>query len=360
MKIGLFGFPLTGKTTLFNTLTGAAATVGTGGRPETHLGVARVPDDRLDRLAVLFKPKKLTHATVDYVDAAGVQQGEGKKSESFLQDLKSADALMHVVRAFEDEAIPHTQGTINPSRDVATMETELILADHTVATRRTERLELAIRKTGRDEEKRELELIRRCVEALEREQPLREVSFSEDDSRRLKGFTFLSAKPLLVVLNVAESEAGALPQAIAGSGLAEFSRKPAVAAVAASARIESEIARLDPPDARAFMEEMGLAEPALERIIRTSYALLGLISFFTVGEDECRAWTIRAATKAQPAAGTIHSDLEKGFIRAEVVDWKNLLDAGSMPAARERAQLRLEGKEYVVRDGDVMHIRFNV
>ena len=360
MKIGLFGFPQTGKTTLFNTLTGAAAAVGGAGRAETHVGVARVPDDRLERLAALFKPKKTTYATVDYVDPPGVEQGEGKKSESFLQDLKAADALMHVVRAFEDEAVPHSQGPVDPARDVATMETELILADHTVATRRAERLALSIRKTNRDEEKRELELIRRCVEALEREQPLREVAFTEEEARRLRGFTFLSAKPLVIVLNVAEADAGRLPEAIARAGLGEIARKPSVAAVAAAAGIESEIARLDPPDARAFMDELGLAEPALVRIIRTSYALLGLISFFTVGEDECRAWTIRAGTKAQPAAGTIHSDLEKGFIRAEVVDWKNVLDAGSLAVARERAQLRLEGKDYVVRDGDVMHIRFNV
>jgi hypothetical protein len=361
MKIGLFGFPLTGKTTLFNTLTGAhAAVAGFGhGRPETHVGVAHVPDERLDRLAALLKVKKAVHATVEYVDQAGVEKGEGQKSEAFLVDLKLADALAHVVRAFEDANVPHSEGSIDPRRDVETMEIELILADHTVATRRAERLELSLRKAPRDEDRKELDLIRRCVEALERETPLRAVHFSEEEARRLRGFTFLTAKPLLVVLNVGEGDAATLDSAPARAGLEDLTRKPGIAICAASAKIESEIAQLDPADARAFMDEMGLGQPALERIIHSSYDLLGLLSFFTFNEQECRAWAIHAGTSAHRAAGAVHTDIERGFIRAEVVNWKDLLDEGSMAHAREHGRLRLEGKEYLVRDGDVIHFRFN-
>lgn len=361
MKIGLFGFPQTGKTTLFNTLTGASVATGAGGgRPETHLGVAKVPDERLDRLAAIFKPKKTTHATVDYLDPVGVEKGESRKSDAFLADLKNVEALAHVVRVFEDEALPHTQGSMDPRRDVETMETELILADHTLAQRRAERLELAIRKTGKPEEKKELELITRCVEALEKEKPLREIEFTEEEDRRLRGYTFLSAKPLLVVLNVDEGAAGDLDGAIASAGLTEFATRRRVAVCAASAKIEMEIARLDPADARVFMDDLGLAEPALDRIIRSSYGLLGLISFFTVGEDECRAWTIRDGTRAQQAAGVIHSDIERGFIRAEVTACDDLLEAGSYGPLRDKGKLRLEGKEYLVRDGEVVHFRFNI
>ncbi|PYT08986.1 MAG: redox-regulated ATPase YchF [Acidobacteria bacterium] len=360
MKIGLFGFPQTGKTTLFNTLTGASAAVGATGRPETHVGVARVPDERLDRLSAMFRPKKTTHATIEYIDPIGVEKGEARKSDSFLQELKQAEALAHVVRGFENDSVPHSQGTIDPRRDVETMETELILADHTLAVRRAERLEQSIRKSGREEDRRELELIRRCIDALERETPLREIPFTDEDSRRLRGFAFLSAKPLLIVLNAGEKDAGRLESALAERGLTRFAGKKEMAVCAASAQIEMEIARLEPPDARAFMDELGLGEPALDRIIRSSYALLGLVSFFTVGEDECRAWTIRDGTRALQAAGTIHSDIERGFIRAEVVEWKALLEAGSLAAARERGKLGLEGKDYRVRDGDVVHFRFNI
>ena len=362
MKIGLFGFPQSGKTSLFNTLTGATVATGAAGsgRPETHSGVAKVPDARLDRLAAMFKPKKTTYATVDYVDPVGVEAGEAKKSDSFLSDLKAADAIAHVVRAFADEAIPHSQGAIDPKRDVETMETELILSDHTTASRRMERLELSIKKTNRDEERKELELIKRIVEALENEKPLREFAMTEEEERRVRGYTFLSAKPLLVVINVGEADAGGLDAAVEKAGLAQFAKRPKVEVCAAAAAIEMEIARLEAADARAFMDDLGLAEPALVRIIRSSYHLMGLASFFTAGEDECRAWTVRVATRAQQAAGVIHSDIERGFIRAEVTYCDDLFELGSFAACRDKGKLRLEGKEYPVKDGDVVHFRFNV
>ncbi len=360
MKTGLFGFPLTGKSTLFNTITGAAVATGTAGaRPETHLGVARVPDSRLDRLSAMFHPKKTTHATVDYVDPVGVQTGEGQKPDAFLADLKQVDALAHVVRGFEDEAVPHAPGAVDPKRDVETMEMELILSDHTLAEKRVERLELSIRKTNRDEEKKELELMRRCLVALEAETPLRALTLSDEENRRLRGYNFLSQKPLLLVLNTGEKAAGDLAGALERSGIAAAQR-PGTAVAAVSARIEMEIARLDAADARAFMDDLGLAEPALVRLIRSSYELLGLVSFFTAGEDECRAWTIRRNSRAQTAAGVIHSDIERGFIRAEVVTCEDLFAAGSFAAARDKGRLRLEGKEYPVQDGDVVHFRFNV
>jgi GTP-binding protein YchF len=362
MRIGLFGFPKVGKTTLFNTLTGSSVPTDAyaAGKPETHVGVATVPDGRLERLSAIFKPKKTTHAKVEYLDIVGVEKGEAASAETFLTELKNVDALLHVVRAFDDANLPHSEGTINPKRDVETMETELILADHTIAVRRVEKLEANIKKTGRDEDKKELEALRKCIAALERETPLREVVLSEEDDKRLRGFTFLSAKPLLVVLNLAESDAAKIPTAVADAGLAAFAGRRMVGVVPVSAKIEMEIARLSAEDASAFQTDLGIEEPCLDRVIRTSYDMLGLISFFTVGEDECRAWTIKKSTIAQKAAGAVHSDIERGFIRAEVVPCDELLATGSWHAVKEKGRLRLEGKEYVVQDGDVAHFRFNV
>lgn len=362
MRVGLFGFSKVGKTTLYNTLTGSSVPTEAyaSGKPETHVGVAAVPDARLDRLSAMFKPKKTTRAKVDYLDIAGVEKGDAAQGESFLTDLKNTEALLHVVRAFDDAGIPHAEGPVDPKRDVETMETELILADHTIATRRIEKLEANIKKTGRDEDKKELEAVRRCLAALEKETPLREVTFSDEDQKRLRGFTFLSAKPLLVVLNLAESAVGRIATAVADAGLTDFAKRPCAGVVPVSAKIEMEIARLAPDDALAFQKDLGIDAPCLERVIRTSYDLLGLISFFTVGDDECRAWTIRRGTIAQKAAGTIHSDIERGFIRAEVISYDDLMSLGSMSAAKDKGRLRLEGKEYVVQDGDVAHFRFNI
>ncbi len=358
MRIGLFGFPKTGKSTLFSLLTGAPEPAH-GTREEARVGVARVPDRRLDRLAEMYHPRKLTPATVEYVDIAGVEKGEAAEALP-LDQLRTADALAHVVRGFRDEAIPHVEGSPDPPRDVSTMETELILADHTIAGRRIEKLELAVKKAHRDEDRKELDLLHRCLEALEREVPLRNLEFAEEDRRRLRGFTFLSLKPLLIVVNADEADARLLAGGAASFGLAGSEGQPATEVVALSARIEGEIAQLDPGDAGAFRAELGIVEPALDRMIRGSYRLLGRVSFFTVGEDECRAWTIREGTSARSAAGTVHSDMERGFIRAELVAYDDLVAAGTWAACRDRGTLRLEGKDYVVRDGDVINFRFGV
>jgi len=359
VRIALFGFPQTGKSTLFRLLTGAEAPPHHATRGEAQIGVARVPDPRLDRLAELHRPRKVTPATVEYLDLPGVSKGEAAEVLP-LEQLRLADALAHVVRAFHDSAVPHAEGTIDPRRDAETMDTELVLADHTIAERRVEKLELLARKTNRDEDRTELELLRRVLGHLERAVPLRAVEFDAREQRILRGYTFLSLKPLLVVVNADESDARRLDQGAAAFELEELARHPATAVVALSAKIEAEIARLDAADAAAFRADLGIREPALDRMIRASYRLLGRISFFTVGESECRAWTVAHGTAARAAAGTIHSDMDKGFIRAEVVAYDALVTAGNWNAARERGILRLEGKEYPVQDGDVLVIRFNV
>lgn len=358
MRIGLFGFPMTGKTTLFHLLTGVEPSPHAH-RGEGQIGSTKVPESRLDRLAEMYKPKKVTPATVEYLDLAGIEKGEAAKVLP-LEQLRVTDALAHVVRGFADDAVPHGEGPIDPARDVATMETELILADHASAERRVEKLKLQVMKANKDEDKKELELIEKVVASLEKEMPLRNVAFTKEEHFALRGFTFLSLKPLLVVVNAGENDADKLGRGAAAFGLEEVAAHPATEVVALSAKIEAEIAQLDADDAASFREDLGIEEPALERMIHASYRLLGCISFFTVGEDECRAWTIADSTPARSAAGVIHSDIEKGFIRAEVLPYDDLIAAGTWAAAREKGTLRLEGKEYVIKDGEIAHFRFNV
>jgi len=358
MRIALFGFPMTGKSTVFTLLTGVTppAHAAPG---EAHVGIARVPDGRLERLAEMYRPEKTTPATVEYIDLAGVEKGEAADVLP-LDRLRTAEALAHVVRGFLDESVPHVEGSIDPARDWETMETELLLADHTIAERRVRKLEELVRKAHREEERHELEILKKCLGSLERGEPLRNVEFAEADRRALRGFTFLTLKPLLVIVNADEADAPRLGGGAEAFGLGVPAGRPATEVVAMSAKIESEIAQLDRADADAFRSDLGIREPAIDRIIRASYHLLGSISFFTVGEDECRAWTIARGTAAHRAAGTIHSDIERGFIRAEVVAYDDLQSAGSWAACRDVGSLRLEGKDYVVRDGDVINFRFNV
>ncbi len=358
MKAGILGLSLVGKSTLFQLLTGSPSPPP-GSRPEPRLGVARVPDPRVDALAGLFNPKKRTWATVEYVDVPGVGRGQGSTLVD-LPALRGVDALVHVVRAFESETVPHPEGSVDPMRDASVLDLELILADLGTVERRIERLEASIRKAKTPEDVAERELFGKLKEGLEGEKPLREVGLSDDERRRLRGYALLSEKPLLIVANLDEEGLRDADAFLESSGLREFASRPRVAVCAVSAPIEAEMAELDGEDARAFREDLGLFEPGLDRVIRTSYELLGLISFLTVGDDECRAWTIRSGTKAQVAAGTIHSDIERGFIRAEVVSCDELLAAGSLAACRERGTLHLEGKEYEVKDGDVINFRFAV
>ena len=354
MEMGILGFPKAGKTTLFNLLTGARQETGKFSAPgKANVGVASVPDRRLERLRDLYRPKRYTPATVSFVDIPGLRAGESGESLD-LARLRDADALMHVVRAFHDDEIPHPEGSVDPARDIGNLDLELIVADMDLVGRRLERLDKA-RKRGlaRDEEMERDLLADIVLAALESETPVRELDLEPEQEKRLRGFQLLSAKPMVVALNVDESR-------LAWAEPAQMGIRDGVPALVVSAPIEEEIARLDGDEQAEFLTELGLGEPSVDRIIRASYEILGLISFFTVGEDEVRAWTIRRGTEARRAAGAIHSDLERGFIRAEVVPWRDLLDRGSLAACRQEGLLRLEGKGYVTRDGDIMHIRSGV
>jgi GTP-binding protein YchF len=358
MKAGILGLPLAGKSTLFQLLTGTPA-APPGGRPEPRVGIARVPDPRVRRLGEMFRPRKETLATVEYVDVPGVAKGEGAALVD-LPALRGVDALVHVVRAFESETAPHPDGSVDPRRDAEMLELELVLADLAAVERRIERLEAGIKKARRSEDVAERELFLRLRETLEAEKPLREMALGEEEKGRLRGYALLSAKPILLVANLGEDRIREAAAFLDSSGLGGLAGRPGVAACAVSAPIEAEMADLPPEDARAFREDLRLAEPGLDRVIRSTYDLLGLISFLTAGEDECRAWTVRRGTRAHAAAGEIHSDIERGFIRAQVVAFEELVAAGSLAACRERGTLRLEGRDYEVEDGDVIEFKFNV
>jgi hypothetical protein len=357
LRAALIGFPATGKTTLFRLMTGAHEARPGHGRADATIGVARVPDDRLDRLTVMYNPRKRVPATVEFADLAGGGQG-GAKDLLDVAAYRNADALLHVVRLFRDATVPHPAGSLDALRDARAMEDELILADLAVVERRLERLEKDLRKSSTADLAREHEVLLACRPALEEGRPLRALGLQGDDLRRLRGFQFLSAKPLLLVLNVDEADIGAIDDAVARSGLGSFVDGAAVRAVAVCAKIELEIAQLDATDAAAFLADLGLAASGLDRVIAASYDLLGYMSFFTVGEDECRAWSIPRHTPAQVAAGEIHSDIARGFIRAEVVAYDHLVGRGSMAACKTHGEVRLEGKEYIVADGDVINFRF--
>jgi GTP-binding protein YchF len=358
MKAGILGLSLAGKSTLFQLLTGTPA-APPGGRPEARVGIARVPDPRVARLAEIFQPKKRTLATVEYVDVPGVAKGEGAALVD-LPALRGVDALVHVVRAFESESVPHPDGSVDPLRDAKMLELELILADLATVERRLERLEANIKKANKPEDVSERALFQRLKQALEAEKPLRQLELSEEERGRLRGYALLSGKPMLLVANLGEPEIKEAAAWLERSGLQAFASQPGLAVCAVAAPIEAEMAELAPEDAQAFREDLGLAEPGLDRVIRSTYELLGLVSFLTAGEDECRAWTIKRGTRAQLAAGTIHSDIERGFIRAQVVAFADLMAAGSLAACRERGTLRLEGRDYLVQDGDVIEFKFNV
>ncbi len=358
MKTGIIGLPQVGKTSLFKILTGAKLEERGYSNPrEAHLGVAKVPDERLNQLAALYNPKKTVYASVEYADVAAIGQ-EALKETSFLTNLRNVDALIHVLRAFEDDSIPHV-GPIDPLRDIKNVEFDLMISDLGQVEKRLERLEKDLKKMKTDELVKENALLLRCKESLEAEKPLRELEMTADEKKLIRGFTFLSQKPILYVVNISESTTlGAdLEAAVSKYKLEEVAVRPNSGATAICGKVEAELSEMEPEEAAEFLEGYGLTESGLHRLIRKSYELLGLVSFFTVGEDECRAWTIPANSRAQDAAGAIHSDLEKHFIRAETIHWDTLLAAGSEAVARSQGKLRLEGKEYRVQDGDVMHIR---
>jgi GTP-binding protein YchF len=357
------GLPFAGKTTLFNLLTGQHQATGTfaGAEAETNIGVAKVPDDRLDKLVPLFKPKKVVHAEITYRDLGLAKTGgagEGISTKK-LGDLRTSDALVHVVRAFRDPTVPHPEGSVDPERDLATLDFELVIADHSVVEKRIERIEPEIRgaRAGgeREAKERERELLRRCLAALDAERPLRDIDLEPEELKVVRGYRFLTLMPQLVVADLDEADV-ADPEKVLAPLRAAASKHKGSAVVHVCAKLEAEIAELPADEATAFREEAGLHEPALDRIVRATYDLLGLISFFTVGPDECRAWTIHKGETAQQAAGAIHTDLERGFIRAEVIKWDDLLRVGSEAEAKKQALMKLVGREHLTDDGDVMHV----
>ncbi len=354
MRLGIIGLPQSGKTTVFNALTrGHQPLTTSGGRFDVHTGVVDVPDIRVDRLSELFKPKKTIYAKVTYADIAGLEGSQSAVSGQLLNQLSQMDGLLHAVRCFDDPNVPHPSGSVNPLRDITTMDAELLLNDMIAVERKLERL-VEERKKGAGREKvvieREAVLFERFKETLSREIPLREVDLTAEEEKTLSGFGFLTRKPMLVLLNLQEGQA--VPAV-------EYAR-PHSNAVALQGKLEMEIAQLAPEDAELFMAEYGITELGLARVIRLSYDLLGLISFFTVGADEVRAWTLQRGLTAYDAAGEIHTDLQKGFIRAEVIPNDELLSLGGLTEAKAKGRLRLEGKEYIVHDGEIVHIRFNV
>ncbi len=356
MKLGIIGLPQAGKTTVFNALTrGNAPTTMSGGRFEVHTAVVDVPDQRVDRLSAIFRPQKTVYAKVTYADIAGLEAGASKAgiSGTLLNQLTQMDGFVHVVRCFQEASVPHPSGSVDPQRDIDAMDAELLLNDLIAVERKLERLGDERRKGGgRDKAviERELALFEKLHDALGQEKPLREVEFSAEEQKSLSGFGFLTRKPVLLVLNLSDEQTPpdvAYPHAH-------------TAVMPLQGRLEMELAQLSPEDAEVFMGEYGIQELSLYKVIRLSYDLLGLQSFFTIGSDEVHAWTICRGDNAHSAAGAVHTDLQKGFIRAEVISFDDLVALGGLSEARAKGKLRLEGKDYILQDGEIMHVRFNV
>ncbi len=355
MRLGIIGLPQSGKTTLYNALTRGSVPTGAGGKLEVHTAVVDVPDPRVDTLSAMFNPKKTIYTKVTYADIAGLDGSAGKSgiSGTLMNHLTQMDGFIHVARCFESDEVPHAAGSIDPQRDIAAMDTEFILNDLIAVERKLERL-AEERKKGAGREKavidREHELFERFHAVLSEEKPLKDMEISHEEEKMLSGYGFLSRKPTLIVLNLSEGQ-----------------KEPAInythkhsQVVSLQGKLEMDIAQLPPDEMQIFLQEYGIEEPSLNRMIRLSYDLLGLQSFFTVGPDECRGWTVHRGATAPEAAGEIHTDLQKGFIRAEVVAYNDLVALGSMNEAKSKGKFRLEGKEYIVQDGDILNIRFNI
>ena len=357
MKLGLIGLPSSGKTTVFNALTGSRLPTGVPhapGKAEVHTAVADVPDDRLAALSAMFRPRKTTPAKVSYADVGGLQARAGKEGlpGALLNQLEQMDGFLHVVRAFDDPALPHPLDGVDPARDLAAMESEFILDDLLTVERRLERLAEERHKVMRDRAavERDQALFQRLHALLSEGRPLRSQSFTAEETRQFSGFGLISRIPVLALINLAEGQAiPNLGRAASGTPLLGLQGK-----------LEMEIAQLNPEEAQAFLQEYGIEEAGRSRVIRASYQLLGLMSFFTVSEEEVRAWTLAKGATALQAADTIHTDLARGFIRAEVIPVPELLALGGLAEARSQGRLRQEGKDYLVLDGDVIHIKFNV
>lgn len=347
MKLGIIGLPQSGKTTLFNALTRSnTPTTASAGRMEVHTGVVDVPDQRIDRLTAMYKPKKTIYAKVTYADIAGLEGNSKGISGTLLNTLAQMDGYIHVVRCFEDDNIPHPAGSVNPARDVDAMLTELLLNDQIAVERKLERLTDERKKGGTDKalNERQTVLFTRLLDALNDNKPLRSLEYSAEEEKELSSFGLLTRKRILTVFNLGEGQK---------SPVLELDHP----SVPLPAKLEMEISQLSAEDAQLFMQEYGIEEPALNLMIRLSFDLLNLQSFFTVGEDEVRAWTTRRHATAVESAGEIHTDIARGFVRAEVVAYDDLISLGSMAECKAKGKFRLEGKEYIVKDGDIVHIR---
>lgn len=364
MKLALVGLSNSGKTTVFNALTGqnieTPVYASISGDP--HIGIVKVPDQRVDMLSQIFNPKKTTYATVEYVDYIGFTKGDPEQNRKVIELIKDSDALVFVVRNFENESVAHPNGSIDAVRDFRTLESELVFADLDLVEKRLERMEDG-KKRGKKPDESERAVLQKCQSSLEKGIPLRYVIFDSEEHKALRHLQLISILPVIILINVSEDDLAQMDSEIKaeiGNILAAYPGEAKSTCIQLSAKIEMEIAQLSPEEASDFLLDLGIDEAAKERIIMESYRLLNLVSFLTVGEDEVRAWTVYGGTSAKMAAGKIHSDIEKGFIRAEIISFDDFKAVGSMSSAKQAGLLRLEGKTYIVQDGDIINFRFNV
>ena len=361
VKIGIVGRPQVGKTTVFNTLAQSNAEIGGyTSRGQINLSTANVPDERLEQIAETFESPKMTPATIDYVDVAGVTKSDVEQAEldsGMIAELRTTDALVHVVRLFEGEAVPHVDGTVDAERDIESVALEFALADLQIVEGRLTRLRKQFQNQKLPEQQSEIRLLETCQQTLEKGKPLRALNLSANEEKLIRGYGFLTQKPVLLVCNIGETQLDAADEI--HKRFTKYEAEPQTAVIVLAAQLEMELSQLDETDTEIFMEEMGLQESAVERFIQTSYQLLGLITFFTTGPVETRAWTLQEGQTAVEAAGRVHTDFSKGFIRSETINWADLIACGSYPQARSKGLLRAEGKTYQVQEGDVLLILAN-